>query len=149
LGPENEKPATTAPPSEIALSVSNISFRKLFLILTGLLPFQPDNRFIIVSNRDISFRDSTQYQSGPSDTLSTFSINNDSTLSLVQLAPSGGYSPRHFALNKEGDQIAVGHQNNRTVVIWDRDLESGKILGGTPAAVITLTGAVVCTIWDE
>lgn len=97
----------------------------------------------------MSFPDSTQYQSGPSDTLSTFSINVDGTLSLVQLAPSGGYSPRQFALNKAGDQIAVGHQNNQTVVIWNRDVETGKIVEGAPAAVIMLTGAVVCTIWDE
>ncbi|KAF4313294.1 hypothetical protein GTA08_BOTSDO00330 [Botryosphaeria dothidea] len=132
LGFENEVPALTSPLSEIALS--------------------PDNKFLIVSNRDISFRNSTKVGSGPSDTLSTFTINDDGTLDLLQLAPSGGWSPRHFALNKAGDLLAVGHQNNNTVVIWERNLETGKIVTaeeGGPVAIATLSGAVVCTIWDE
>ncbi|KAI8302589.1 putative 6-phosphogluconolactonase [Colletotrichum sp. SAR11_240] len=125
-------PATKAPTSEIALT--------------------PDNKFLIVSNRDVSFRDSPILGSGPSDTLSTFAIKEDGTLELVQLAPSGGWSPRQFSINKAGDLIAVGHQNNRTVVIWKRDLESGKIVPeaeGGKVGVVTLTGAVVATIWDE
>ncbi|OJD31836.1 3-carboxymuconate cyclase [Diplodia corticola] len=132
LGFENKVPALTSPLSEIALS--------------------PDNKFLIVSHRDVSFANSTKRASGPSDTLSTFAINQDGTLDLVQLAPSGGWSPRHFALNKAGDLLAVGHQNNKTVVIWERDLETGKIVtaeGGGPVAIVQLSGAVVCTIWDE
>ncbi|KAL1648897.1 hypothetical protein SLS58_002077 [Diplodia intermedia] len=132
LGFENEVPALTSPLSEIALS--------------------PDNKFLIVSHRDVSFTNSTKRASGPTDTLSTFAINQDGTLDLLQLAPSGGWSPRHFALNKAGDLLAVGHQTNKTVVIWERDLETGKIVTaeeGGPAAIIELSGAVVCTIWDE
>ncbi|GJC80758.1 putative 6-phosphogluconolactonase ARB_02015 [Colletotrichum liriopes] len=125
-------PATKAPTSEIAIT--------------------PDQRFIIVSNRDVSFRDSPVLGSGPSDTISTFAIKEDGTLVLVQLAPSGGWSPRQFSINKAGDLIAVGHQNNRTVVIWKRDLESGKIITeaeGGKVGQVTLTGAVVATIFDE
>jgi 6-phosphogluconolactonase (cycloisomerase 2 family) len=84
--------------------------------------------------------------------LSTFSINEDGTLELVQLAPSGGWSPRQFSFNKLGDMIAVGHQNNRTVVIWKRDLESGKIITeeeGGKLGEVTLSGAVVFAMWDE
>jgi 6-phosphogluconolactonase (cycloisomerase 2 family) len=84
--------------------------------------------------------------------LSTFSINEDGTLALVQLAPSGGWSPRQFSFNKLGDMIAVGHQNNRTVVIWKRDLESGKIITeeeGGKIGEVTLSGAVVFALWDE
>ncbi|KAM5352848.1 hypothetical protein ACJ41O_005570 [Fusarium nematophilum] len=127
-----ELPATKAPTSEIALS--------------------PDQRFLVVSNREKSFRDSPILGTGPSDTLSTFSINEDGTLELVQLAPSGGWSPRQFSFNKAGDKIAVGHQNNRTVVIWKRDIDSGKIIleeEGGKIGEVTLTGAVVATIWDE
>ncbi|KAK7418036.1 hypothetical protein QQX98_004175 [Neonectria punicea] len=125
-------PATLAPTSEIALS--------------------PDKRFLVVSNREKSFRDSPILGSGPSDTLSTFRIKHDGTLELVQLAPSGGWSPRQFSFNKKGDMIAVGHQNNRTVVIWKRDIRSGKIIleeDGGKLGQVTLTGAVVATIWDE
>lgn len=105
-----------------------------------------------MSNREKSFRDSPILGSGPSDTLSTFRINSDGTLKLVQLAPSGGWSPRQFSFNKNGDMIAVGHQNNRTVVIWKRDIKSGKIIleeDGGKLGQVTLTGAVVATIWDE
>lgn len=100
----------------------------------------------------MSFANSTKTASGPSDTLSTFTINDDGTLDLLQLAPSGGWSPRHFALNKAGDLVAVGHQNNRTVVIWERNLETGKIVTaeeGGPVGIVQLSGAVVATIWDE
>ncbi|KXH50095.1 YkgB [Colletotrichum salicis] len=125
-------PATKAPTSEIAIT--------------------PDQKFIIVSNRDVSFRDSPVLGSGPSDTMSTFAIKDDGSLELVQLAPSGGWSPRQFSINKAGDLIAVGHQNNRTVVIWKRDLVSGKIITeaeGGKVGQVTLTGAVVATIFDE
>ncbi|KAG7120470.1 6-phosphogluconolactonase like protein [Verticillium longisporum] len=125
-------PATRAPTSEIALS--------------------PDGRFLTVSNREKSFRDSPILGSGPSDTLSTFSIKEDGTLKLVQLAPSGGWSPRQFSFNKAGTLVAVGHQNNRTVTIWKRDVRSGKIVleeDGGKVGEVVLTGAVVATIWDE
>ncbi|KAI6711743.1 ykgB [Diplocarpon mali] len=127
LGVDGKKPAGTAPTSGIVLS--------------------PDNKFIIVSNRDISFRDSTQLKSGPSDTMSTFSIKESGELELVQLAPSGGYSPRQFSLNKKGDLIAIGHQTNKTVVIMARDTDTGKIVG--EPQTLQLSGSVVVVIWDE
>lgn len=100
----------------------------------------------------MSFSTSLLYQSGPSDTLSTWAINEDGTLEFVQNAPSGGYLPRQFSINKAGDMIAVGHQVNQTVVIWKRDVETGKILteeeGGKLGETL-LTGPVVSTIWDE
>ncbi|KAJ0159348.1 putative 6-phosphogluconolactonase, partial [Colletotrichum tanaceti] len=125
-------PATKTPTSEIVIT--------------------PDQKFIIVSNRDVSFRDSPVLGSGPSDTMSTFAIKENGALELVQLAPSGGWSPRQFSINKAGDLLAIGHQNNRTVVIWKRDLVSGKIITeaeGGKVGQVTLTGAVVATIFDE
>jgi 6-phosphogluconolactonase (cycloisomerase 2 family) len=70
----------------------------------------------------------------------------------VQLAPAGGWQPRQFSFNKAGDKIAVGLQTNRTVVIWKRDLKSGKIISeeeGGKLGQVQLTGSVVATIWDE
>ncbi|KAH7183546.1 Lactonase, 7-bladed beta-propeller-domain-containing protein [Fusarium flagelliforme] len=129
----NEKfPPNTAPISEIAMS--------------------PDGRFVVVSNREKSFATSIEARSGPSDTLTTFLINEDGTLKPVQAAPSGGYLPRQFSFNKAGDKIAVGHQVNQTVVIWKRDVQSGKIVTeaeGGKLGQVQLTGQVVATIWDE
>ncbi|CAG8982163.1 hypothetical protein HYALB_00003598 [Hymenoscyphus albidus] len=129
LGPGNEKPPGTTPTSGIALT--------------------PDNRFIVVSNREISFRDSPNLRSKDSDTLSTFTIKPDGSLELLQLAPSGGYSPRHFSINADGSFLAVGHQGNRSVTIWQRDVATGKIITEKPAAKVQLSGAISCTIWDE
>ncbi|KAH8632579.1 hypothetical protein IG631_11213 [Alternaria alternata] len=124
-------PVTTAPTSEIAIT--------------------PDGRFVIVSNRDVSFLGSPIHRTRSSDTLSVFSINANGTLTLVQHAPSGGYSPRQLMINTDGDKIAVGHQNNNTVVIWKRDVETGKIVGeedGGMLGVVTLSGPVVFAQWD-
>ncbi|CAN9420749.1 unnamed protein product [Alternaria alternata] len=124
-------PVTTAPTSEIAIT--------------------PDGRFAIVSNRDVSFLGSPIHRTRSSDTLSVFSINANGTLTLVQHAPSGGYSPRQLMINTDGDKIAVGHQNNNTVVIWKRDVETGKFVGeedGGMLGVVTLSGPVVFTQWD-
>ncbi|CVK97683.1 uncharacterized protein FMAN_11678 [Fusarium mangiferae] len=125
-------PPNTAPISEIAMS--------------------PDQRFVIVTNREKSFANSPQRGSGPSDTLTVFQINEDGTLKPIQAVPSGGYLPRQFSFNKAGDKIAVGHQVNQTVVIWKRDVKSGKIVTeqeGGKLAQVKLTGDVVATIWDE
>jgi len=126
-----ELPVTTAPTSEIAVT--------------------PDGRFVIVSNRDVSFAASPIHRSRSSDTLSVFSINANGTLTPVQHAPSGGYSPRQFMINTEGDKIAVGHQNNNTVIVWKRDVETGKIVreeDGGMLGVVTLSGPVVFAQWD-
>ncbi|PSN75514.1 putative isomerase YbhE [Corynespora cassiicola Philippines] len=131
-GLDVEYPATTAPTSELAVS--------------------PDGRFVVVSHREKSFRNSPIVGSGPSDSLSTFSINDDGTLELVQVANSGGWSPRQFSINKAGDMLAVGHQGNNSVIIWKRDVQSGKIVpeeeGGKLGEVI-INGPVVYTQWDE
>ncbi|KAF2630948.1 putative isomerase YbhE [Macroventuria anomochaeta] len=117
----------TAPTSEIAVS--------------------PDQRFVIVSSRQHSFNLSPLYQKEPSDSLSTFRIQDDGTFSLVQIAPSGGYLPRQFSLNKKGDRLAVGHQGNSTVVVWDRDVRSGRI--GEKVGETKVRGPVVFVGWDE
>lgn len=107
---------------------------------------------MIVSNRDVSFAASVINRTRNTDTLSVFAIESNGTLKPIQQAPSGGYSPRQFMINKAGDKIAVGHQNNNTVVVWKRDVATGKIISeseGGKLGVVTLTGAVVFTQWDE
>ncbi|KAF4945906.1 hypothetical protein FSARC_14323 [Fusarium sarcochroum] len=119
---------------------------------TSGIVMSPDQRFLVVSNRETSFRDSPQLGSSPSDTFSTFAIRENGTLKRVQEAPTGGWLPRQFEFNKAGDKIAVGHQNNQTVVIWKRDVKSGKIVGeaeGGKLAEIKLSGRVSATVWDE
>lgn len=88
----------------------------------------PDNRFLIVSNRNDSL-----FESPPSDSLATFEPSAyDGALTLRQLAPVGGSFPRHFALSSSGHRILVSLQKDSCIVILDRDVESG-IVGETIA----------------
>lgn len=88
----------------------------------------PDNRFLVVSNRNDSL-----FESPPSDSLATFEPSTyDGALTLRQLAPVGGSFPRHFALSASGHRILVSLQKDSSIVILDRDVESG-IIGDTIA----------------
>ncbi|THZ92432.1 3-carboxy-cis,cis-mucoante lactonizing enzyme [Aureobasidium pullulans] len=97
----------------------------------------PDNRFLIISNRNnTSFHipspssiPHNHTTSIPSDSLSTFSLQKDGTLKHIQLWPSGGMFPRHFSLNKFGDLLAVGMQYDRSVVVFERDVALGTVKG--------------------
>nr|POE49757.1 putative 6-phosphogluconolactonase [Quercus suber] len=109
----------------------------------------PDNQYLIISNRgdksfDITLNNGTQV---PSDTLSTFSIQANGSLSLHQLSPAGGSFPRQYSINAAGDKLAVGLQNNNEVVILSRDVASGMV--GQEIARIGLGGPVTCVVWDE
>ncbi|CAN9109494.1 unnamed protein product [Alternaria alternata] len=80
-----------------------------------------------------------------------FLLMTDLGQDRIRHAPSGGYSPRQLMINTDGDKIAVGHQNNDTVVMWKRDVETGKIVGeedGGMLGVVTLSGPVVFAQWD-
>lgn len=100
-----------------------------------------------MSSRQHSFEFSPLLHKEDSDSISTFRINDDASLSLVQVSPSGGYLPRQFSLNRAGDRVAVGHQGSSTVVVWERDVESGRI--GGKLAERKLEGPVVFVGWDE
>ena len=83
----------------------------------------PDNRFLVVSNRNDSL-----FESPPSDSLATFEPSAyDGALTLRQLAPVGGSFPRHFALSSSGHRILVTLQKDSSIVILDRDVESGIV----------------------
>ncbi|THZ84624.1 3-carboxy-cis,cis-mucoante lactonizing enzyme [Aureobasidium pullulans] len=114
----------------------------------------PDNRFLIISNRNnTSFHIPSPSSSPhnttsiPSDSLSTFSLQKDGTLKHIQLWPSGGMFPRHFSLNKFGDLLAVGMQYDRSVVVFERDVALGTV--GKPVARWVGGGNVTCVVWEE
>ncbi|OCL06363.1 putative isomerase YbhE [Glonium stellatum] len=112
----------------------------------------PDNGFIISSNRnDTSFlidnpdpKNSTKIAS---DSLSVWQPAANGTLSFIQLAPAGGSYPRQFSINKVGDLVSVGLQMGSAVVVWNRDLKTGKL--GDLAARIGVPGQITCVVWDE
>ena len=92
----------------------------------------PDNDFVIASNRlgpifDIPNPDSRNKTIIKSDSLATFKPTRSGKLEFVELTASGGLNPRHFSLSTDGSLIAVANQVSRTVVVWQRDLKTGRI----------------------
>ena len=92
----------------------------------------PDNRFIVVSSRgeaslSIPNWDPKNSTKIPSDPLITFSVNSGGKLGLVQVAPAGGMNPRGFNLNKAGDKLVSALQDDNRVVVYERDVRTGKL----------------------
>lgn len=105
---------------------------------------------MIVSNRNDSSFDisTTSYDAKQySDSLTTFSIQPNGSLSFAHLAPAGGSFPRHFSLNAKGDLIAVALQYDSKLVVKKRDVKTGVI--GDEIANISIPGNLTCVVWDE
>lgn len=89
---------------------------------------------LLVSNRNAPFFSITDPASKsstkiPSDTLATFTIdpNGQGGFKFDGLSPAGGLYPRDFAINREGNLVAVGLQNSGKVAIFERNKETGKV----------------------
>lgn len=122
-----------------------MSLRKI-LTVVGIIKLtpnqQPDGRFLYVSNRlDVTFKNPS------SDSLATWSINSDGTLSFIGLTRSGGLSPRHFSLVtlNGSDYVTVANPTSGDVAIFTRDVATGR-LGTTPFASAKVSGAA-CVTW--
>lgn len=120
----------------------------------------PDNKYLIVSNRNDSSFSLVESFGGasnvtePSDSLATYEINANGTLTFKQLWAAGGLFPRQFSINKAGDMVAVGLQESCRVVILARDVDSGLL--GQPVAFTTVgtcadgnLAGPTRIVWDE
>lgn len=105
----------------------------------------PDGSTLLVSNRnDQTF--------GPSvDSIASFQLSpDDGSLKKLPAVSAQGSFPRHFALNKGGDLLAVGLQNSGIVAVLRKSKQSGlfeeKVASiNFPAGI----NAPVCIVWDE
>lgn len=142
----------------------NLLFTEVFTINTfggapipagaaaGEIAISPDSKYLLVSNRNDSSFSIDNYNPSnctkeASDSLATYSINNNGTLTFKQLWPAGGLFPRHFSFNKAGDMVAVGLQNSGRVVILGRNIATGLL--GSPIADEPVSGNPTCVVWDE
>lgn len=103
---------------------------------------------MIVSNRnDSSFEIPSTSNAAKqySDSLTTFSIQSNGSLSFAHLAPAGGIYPRHFSLNADGDLIAVALQYDSKLVVKKRNVQTGVI--GDEVANISIPGNLTCVVW--
>ncbi|KAK4039118.1 Lactonase, 7-bladed beta-propeller-domain-containing protein [Parachaetomium inaequale] len=105
------------------------------------LHIAPGGKFLTVSSR---LERSLQYTVAngtavPSDPLITYSIDAASgALKHVQTAPAGGVNPRHFSFNSDGTRVASALQSDGRVIVFERDIASGKI--GKAVAEVDVAG---------
>ncbi|KQS83554.1 MULTISPECIES: lactonase family protein [unclassified Rhizobium] len=90
----------------------------------------PDGRFLYCSNRG-------------DDSIVSFAVDPvTGTLTLLDIVPSGGKTPRNFTLTPSGKHLLVANQNGDSIVIFTRDEETGALTDsgkrieiGTPVCV--------------
>jgi 6-phosphogluconolactonase len=75
----------------------------------------PSGRFLYASNRG-------------HNSLAAFAINQSSgDLSLIDFFPSGGKTPRHFALDPSGKWLITENQDSDNVVVLEVDSSTGRL----------------------
>ncbi len=85
-------------------------------------------RFLYTSNRG-------------SDSITLFGISaKDGTLTQLQVTPTQGEIPRHFAIDPTGKYLVAENQNSDTMVIFKIDQNTGKL---TPTGDVVKTPAPV------
>lgn len=120
----------------------------------------PDNRFLVVSNRnDLTYElgaygnPDNKTAKEKSDSLATYAISPGGELVFRGIYAAGGSNPRQFAMNKVGDMVAVGLQMSCCVVILCRDVVTGQL--GRPLAYLPLGDCTTnpngptMIVWDE
>jgi len=76
------------------------------------------------------------------DSIAVFAIDaNNGYLSLVEIVPCGGKTPRNFALDASGAYLLVANQDSDNVVTFRVDSESGRL---TATGQITSVPLPVC-----
>ncbi len=81
----------------------------------GHILLSSDDRFLYVSNRG-------------HDSIAIFSIAPDTGLpTLLAVQPTGGKTPRHFALSRGERYLAAGNQDSDLLTIFRRDAQSGLL----------------------
>ncbi len=75
-----------------------------------------DGRFLYATNR------------GNYNNISTFSIHpKTGFLTLLQVLPTGGISPRNFTIDPSGNYLLVGHQRSDFITIFKRNPSTGLL----------------------
>jgi 6-phosphogluconolactonase len=94
----------------------------------------PGGRFLYTSNR------------GP-DSITVFSIDPASgRLTRLDETPTGGRTPRNFAVDPTGRFLLAANQNSDRVVVFRIDAETGRL---TPTAQAIEVGAPVCVVFRQ
>ncbi|MCX2575977.1 lactonase family protein [Pedobacter sandarakinus] len=93
-----------------------------------------DGKFLYETNR------------GDANTISVFSILANGKLEPVETISSMGKGPRNFTFDPSGKFLLVGHQYTNEIVIFKRNLTTGKL---TDSGKRIEVGAPVCLVFDK
>ncbi|KAK3990038.1 Lactonase, 7-bladed beta-propeller-domain-containing protein [Cladorrhinum sp. PSN332] len=94
------------------------------------ITLSPDNKFVTLSSRLENSQEYTLLNGTTikSDPLITYSLDAATGLPThVQTTAAGGYNPRHFSFNKAGTLVASALQAEGRIIVFERDVASGKI----------------------
>ncbi|PSS02285.1 Lactonase, 7-bladed beta-propeller-domain-containing protein [Coniella lustricola] len=126
----------------------------VFPTLAGELHVSPDGNFLLVSSRNeglFSIANPTGHSSSapiPSDPIMTFRIDtSNGNLTKLQDFAAGGMVPRQFSISNDGSMVAVGLQQDGRVVVLDRDVQSGLLLG--VRAAVDVLHQPTCVLFRE
>ena len=78
------------------------------------IKLSPDARFLYVSNRG-------------DNSLAIFKVLEDGKLERIDVVPTEGKFPRHFALTPCGKAVLVANQDSSYLTLFSRDVDSGLI----------------------
>lgn len=101
---------------------------------TAEIRVHPNGRFLYGSNRG-------------HDSLAVFAIHPaDGTLSPVEVVPSGGATPRNFALSPDGQWLVCGHQGTDRLTVFRVDPTTGRLTRSPHTA--TVPTCICVAFWD-
>ena len=78
------------------------------------IKLSPDAKFLYVSNRG-------------DNSLAIFKVESDGLLTRIDVVPTGGKFPRHFAISPCGNAVIVANQDTSTLTLFNRDITTGLI----------------------
>ena len=96
---------------------------------TAEVQVHPSGRYLYGSNRG-------------HDSVAVFSIDaREGTLTLVEITPTQGKTPRNFGIDPTGAFLLAAHQDTDNVVVFRVDAKTGRV---TPTGQILEVGSPVC-----
>ena len=93
-----------------------------------------DGKFLYETNR------------GDANSITTFAVLKDGTLKLVETVSTLGKGPRNFAIDPTGNYLLVAHQYTNDVVIFNRNVKTGKL---TDSGKRINVGVPVCLVFSK
>lgn len=106
--------ADVVKPRLISIQYESTIDRQDIVSYVSEIKLSPDAKFLYVSNRG-------------DNSLAIFKVLEDGRLERVDLTPTGGKFPRHFAITPDGKAIIVANQDSGNIRLFSRDLDNGKI----------------------